>query len=85
MHAETITEMKMPSQYVDMNSDEIEYDGGMSDKGRFWAIIGITAAAVATIVISSILIARGGGAAVAETGPGVITKGPLTIRLPPVD
>ncbi len=89
MHAETITDMKMPGQYVDMNCDEIQYDGGMSDKGRFWTIIGITAAAIATIVVSTILISRGGGAVVAAEGgmtnPGVITEGPLTIKLPPVD
>ena len=89
MHAETVTEMKMPNNYVDMESDEIEYDGGMSDAARLWTIIGISVGAVIGITLTTALLLRSGAAATVAEGAmtnsgefSVITKGPLTIKVP---
>jgi len=84
MHDDKNTEMKMPSNYVDMNSDELEYDGG-TDWKRVGTIIGISAAAIAVIALTTILIMRGGGPATQLAGEvPVISSGPCIIPLPPV-
>lgn len=57
MYEEKITEMKMPSSYVDMNSSELEYDGG-TDWKKVGTIIGIAAAAIAVIGLTSLAIIR---------------------------
>ena len=84
MHEKEITEMKMPSDYVDMNSDEIEYDGG-TDWKRVGTILGIAAGAIAAIALTTFLIMRGGPATQVVAGEvKVISSGPAIVPLPPI-
>ena len=84
MHEKEITEMKMPSDYVDMNSDELEYDGG-TDRKRVGTILGITAGAIAAIALTTFLIMRGGPAMQVVAGEvKVISSGPAIVPLPPI-
>ena len=85
MHEKKITEMKMPSDYVDMNSAELEYDGGGTDWKRVGTILGIAAAAIAVIALTTFLIIRGTPAG--PLAPGevpVISSGPCIVPLPPI-
>ena len=85
MHEKEITEMKMPSDYVDMDSDEIEYDGAGTDWKRVGVILGITAAAIGAIVLTTVLIMRGTPAAMLAQGEiKAITSGPAIVPLPPI-
>ena len=84
MHEKEITEMKMPSDYVDMNSDELEYDGG-TDRKRVGTFLGITAGAIAAIALTTFLIMRGGPATQVVAGEvKVISSGPAIVPLPPI-
>ena len=84
MHEKEITEMKMPSDYVGMNSDELEYDGG-TDRKRVGTILGITAGAIAAIALTTFLIMRGGPAMQVVAGEvKVISSGPAIVPLPPI-
>ena len=85
MHEKKITEMKMPSDYVDMDSDEIEYDGAGTDWKRVGVILGITAVAIAAIAVTTVLLLRGGpGAQVVAGEVKVISSGPAIVPLPPI-
>lgn len=89
-HSET---MEMPSDYVDMDSDELEYDGGLSRLGTILLISGIAVAGIVAASIGIYCWANAGKAAATELVENGSIKvvqntfkaGNPVVPLPPID
>lgn len=71
--------MKMPTDYVDMSADELEYDGGWGWKS-FFVSVGVAAvigavAVVATPVIVATIAGASIGAAIGGITTGAVAAG----------
>ncbi len=90
IHSKT---MEMPSDYVDMDSDELEYDGGgLSRLGTILLISGIAVAAIVAATVGIYCWANAGKTAATELVENGAVKvlippksGNIMVPLPPID